>query len=70
MRNKNESALDNQDRCKEWFFDYVVKQNNLVAAFFSAKSFFGAPVEPLVVTRINRSADFHSLRNSFIVIRD
>jgi signal transduction histidine kinase/CheY-like chemotaxis protein len=39
MRNKNESDLDNQDRCKEWFFDYVVKQNNLVAAFFSAKDF-------------------------------
>ena len=39
MRENNECSLDNQVRCKEWFFDYVVNQKQMVAAIFSAKDF-------------------------------
>ncbi|SDB61505.1 hybrid sensor histidine kinase/response regulator [Butyrivibrio sp. INlla16] len=39
MSDNKEKAQDKKIRCKEWFFDYVIKQNRTVAAIFSAKDF-------------------------------
>ena len=39
MSDNKDSILNQQAQCKEWFFDFLVKQERTVAAIFSAKDY-------------------------------
>ena len=39
MSDRNESILNQQIQCKEWFFDFLVKQERTFAVIFSSKDY-------------------------------